>query len=423
MIMMLPWVKGVAHASEPDSHITGEKRIPKALVRLGHQNEFALLVEKKSQQLFIYNNDFSLIKVISVTTGMQQGDKERSGDKRTPEGIYFFSAIKEDEELLPKYGIMALTLNYPNVIDARENKRGYGIWLHATDQPARAFKQFDTLGCVVVVNEDMIEISKYVSMETTPIVIEDEIRYASDASRQQLEKAMSDLVSQWKNAWQTKNIEKYISLYSERFKFDGMNKTEWKQYKQKLNRRYSRIDVTVTDLDIILHDDYAVVVFIQRYQSNMFKSKGVKRLYMVPENNGWKIIGEEWQEIQHTRPWQIARKYSTAVAELDEKPGVKREQWIKSKNPSHYALQLLGVSNEDQLIGFINKYGLNDKVGYFKTRLNGKEWWVLIYGEYKSMNDAKSATETLPEYLKHPSPWVRTYKSIQQTIDQSKQIN
>lgn len=397
--------------------------VPRSLIDLGLEGGYALLVEKKSQQLFIYNSNYSLVKVISVTTGMRPGDKERSGDKRTPEGIYFFSEIKEDKELLPKYGIMALTMNYPNLMDERAHKRGYGIWLHATDQPARAFKQFDTLGCVVVVNEDMMEISKYVTLETTPIIIENEIPYIRETRKMALQHQLAGLVKNWQNAWQGKKLDRYMALYSSRFRCDGMDKQQWRQHKKKLNRRYSRIDVNVENLNILMHEDYAVAVFIQQYKSNMFKSRGIKRLYLVPESDTWKIIDEEWAEIQRTRPWQVAQQYRHVIDGLNEKPDIKRESWIKSKNPSHYALQLLGVSSEEQLLSFINRYGLNDKVGYFKTLHNGKDWYVLIYGEFKSAGEARNATQTLPSYLKHPAPWIRTFKSIQLTIDQTTGMN
>ena len=420
--ILIVWMAIPSYAASPQS-LPKEKLVPRSLIDLGHKDGYALLVEKKSQQMFIYNSKYSLIKVISVTTGMQRGDKERSGDKRTPEGIYFFSEIKEDRELLPKYGIMALTMNYPNLMDERANKRGDGIWLHATDQPARAFKQFDTLGCVVVVNEDMMEISKYVTLETTPIIIEEEIPYIRETQKKAVQHQLVDLVKNWRNAWQEKNIERYIALYSNNFICDGMDKQQWRQYKNKLNRRYSRIDVNVENLNIFMHQDYAVAVFIQQYKSNMFKSRGIKRLYLVPENDTWKIIDEEWTEIQHIRPWQIAQQYRHVIDGVSEKPDIKRESWIKSKNPSHYALQLLGVSSEEQMLSFINKYGLNDKVGYFKTLHNGKDWYVLIYGEFRSAGEAKNATQTLPSYLKHPAPWIRTFKSIQLTIDQTTGMN
>lgn len=410
-----------------------EKRVPRDLIRIGHSNGHALLVEKKSQQLFIYDSRLSLVKKFNVTTGRRKGDKERNGDKKTPEGIYYFSEIKKDEALLPQYGVMAIVMNYPNVVDQRESNDGDGIWLHATDQPARAFKQFDTLGCVVALNKDVLEISKYIKLDMTPIIIEDEVSYISEASRINFEKHLKDLVYKWRDAWQNKDIEKYMALYSERFIFGNMNKKAYRAHKEKLNRRYDKIEVIVDNMSILIHREYTIVSFFQWYRSNMFKISGMKRLYFFPENDTFKIIGEEWRELDlKDPPPQLVRKEHpvTVTLPVKEPPaavtlpvrektqtGVNLETWVRSRNPSHYALQLLGVSSEDKIVSFINQHGLRGKAGFIKTIRDGKEWFVLIYGEYANMKEARSGVEALPDYLKNPSPWIRTFKSIQQSMD------
>ena len=99
-----------------------------------------ILVEKSTQKLYLYDRDYKIVREFHVTTGQRPGDKKKIGDLRTPEGVYFFTVVKDDSELLPEYGVMALPINYPNLIDTVLRKGGNGIWLHATDQPTRPLK-------------------------------------------------------------------------------------------------------------------------------------------------------------------------------------------------------------------------------------------------------------------------------------------
>ena len=52
-----------------------------------------ILVEKSSQKVFIYffDGDYRIVSTYGCATGENPGDKQVSGDKRTPEGIYFFT--------------------------------------------------------------------------------------------------------------------------------------------------------------------------------------------------------------------------------------------------------------------------------------------------------------------------------------------
>ncbi len=114
-----------------------------------------LLVDKSKQDLYLYKYDgrFHRIKTYDCTTGANLGDKRETGDLKTPEGIYFFTDVWEETDLIRRYGKMeaaqygvrAFNTNYPNVIDKQNNKNGYGIWLHASDKPERIKQPYDTI--------------------------------------------------------------------------------------------------------------------------------------------------------------------------------------------------------------------------------------------------------------------------------------
>ncbi len=52
---------------------------------------------------------------------------------------------------------------------------------------------------------------------------------------------------------------------------------------------------------------------------------------------------------------------------------------------------------------------------YQATR-NGKPWYVVIYGQYKSIQAARSAAKNLPDTLANMDSWAKKYQSVQQEL-------
>lgn len=122
-----------------------------------------LLVVKSARQLQLLSRGVPL-KTYRVSLGKQpRGPKEREGDKRTPEGLYWVDWRKISE----RYNL-ALHLSYPNPKDmakAREAgvEPGGMIMIHGTpaseDYPEWYFQSLDwTDGCIALKNDDMREL-------------------------------------------------------------------------------------------------------------------------------------------------------------------------------------------------------------------------------------------------------------------------
>ncbi|KPD03739.1 inner membrane bile resistance protein [Moellerella wisconsensis ATCC 35017] len=84
---------------------------------------------------------------------------------------------------------------------------------------------------------------------------------------------------------------------------------------------------------------------------------------------------------------------------------------------TNYTLQLSSASRSDTLNAFAKQNKLTDYTVY-KTVRNGQTWYVLIHGNYRSVNEAKNAIATLPSAVQAKKPWVRNMKQVQQ--DQKK---
>lgn len=99
-------------------------------------------------------------------------------------------------------------------------------------------------------------------------------------------------------------------------------------------------------------------------------------------------------------------------ADTATKP-INNIQTILNADPHHYTLQLIGVSNEQKLTEFIKTNRLKGKVMYVHTYRNGKDWYTLIYGDYKTSQAAQAAIQKLPQTVQDQDPWPRTIASVQ----------
>ncbi len=128
----------------------------------------------------------------------------------------------------------------------------------------------------------------------------------------------------------------------------------------------------------------------------------------------------------------VVKTVTPATIPQENKPAVAKVVPTKSKviySPQnqkllalpaeHYTLQLIGLSNKKALQDFIDNNGLNKKAIYYQSRLQNKEWYVLLYGDYVSQLEAKKALEQLPPAVRKENPWVRSIASVQATIQKN----
>jgi murein L,D-transpeptidase YafK len=269
-----------------------------------------ILVEKSTHKLHIFENAQTipkLVKTYSMATGKFKGDKTANGDHKTPEGIYTFNEFLSKDELLRRhgkyaeiYGSGAFPMNYPNLIDARLGKTGGGIWLHSTDNDNRIQKGLDSRGCVVVQNQDLKDISEYIEIDNTPIIVVQDITYLAEPTWQRNRKDISDAVSKWSTAWAEKDFETYISSYDEKLFHDNSKGSyaSYKTYKKSVFARPDKPSIKFDFISVMVNEEYAVVTLQQDYRSAIINDMGRKTLYLKKDlNYDWKIVGELWSKI------------------------------------------------------------------------------------------------------------------------------
>ncbi|NPA51855.1 MAG: L,D-transpeptidase family protein, partial [Aquificae bacterium] len=289
------------------------KGFPENIVYLP-PNSYVLVVDKSLQTLFVYKTDFDkkihLFNYYPATTGQKFGEKLKTGDRKTPRGIYFFNRFKSRTQLSnnPLYGEGAFVTDYPNLVDRLLKKNGYGIWLHGTDTKDRFLKPFQTKGCVVVENKKIKELKKIISVNQTPIIIEDKVKFVKDNSK--LKNIILNKLYQWKESWEQKDVATFFSLYHRDFRTGkNLNITKRAFVKSKKYRilKKRKINVNIADLKILyMKDGYkdkdlVVTHFLQHYKGDSYQDFGIKKLYWIGEGKNFKIIGEEFIKLKQPK--------------------------------------------------------------------------------------------------------------------------
>lgn len=99
-------------------------------------------------------------------------------------------------------------------------------------------------------------------------------------------------------------------------------------------------------------------------------------------------------------------------------PAIAKKIQTKSQKKAatipHYSLQLMGSHDLNALRTLVKSKGLQKDIRLVHTINKGQDWYVLVYGHYKTLYQAKQAKRRSPQAIRHFKPWVRNMKATQQ---------
>ncbi|MGH8220586.1 MAG: L,D-transpeptidase family protein [Steroidobacteraceae bacterium] len=134
-----------------------------------------VVVRKSLRRLYLMRGN-TVLRSYKVALGLNPvGQKERSGDFRTPEGRYHLTRRNPRSDYF-----LSIQVSYPNDADLRRAQRhrweaGGSIMIHGLpnhlSRPPQYYEKYDwTDGCIAVSDSDMLEIW-LMTRENTPIDI------------------------------------------------------------------------------------------------------------------------------------------------------------------------------------------------------------------------------------------------------------
>ena len=275
--------------------------VPANLLEIG-EHDTIIVADLEPGRLYVYGNEEGMPKLITdyyLTIGEKGYGKQIEGDLKTPIGIYQIISSIADSKLPDLYGSGAFPVNYPNKVDKWRKRTGYGIWMHGTPSATYARAPWASEGCFVLSNADFVHISDYVSVpERTPVVLAEKIEWLTIEELLERKQKLLDVIEQWRQDWQSLDVEKYASHYNPRlFQFGKNSFKKWKKQKSEtlVEKEFIEVDIAVEELfSYPGEQDMFVVRFKQDYNSNNFQGSSTKQQYWQKNRQGqWQIVYED----------------------------------------------------------------------------------------------------------------------------------
>jgi murein L,D-transpeptidase YafK len=287
------------------------QKYPAVLARLDNNYNYALVIDLSKSRLYVFENTASkpsLVEDFFVSMGRAGSGKVNEGDLKTPMGVYFVQSYISATQLEDKYGAGAYPINYPNAWDRINGKTGHGIWLHGTRSGTYNRPVLASEGCVVLPNDDLIEVGSYIDLKSTPVLIGENLQWLSEEEWSTHQALVNQIHLQWKSDWESLDVEEYLSHYSKRFTNGKKKFSHWADHKRRVSKHKTFVQVDLSNVSLLMHpnEDVMVATFQQSYSSDNFTSQSWKRQYWNKEPDGeWRIVFED--EITPPASPQLAR--------------------------------------------------------------------------------------------------------------------
>lgn len=294
--------------------------VPASLLKLS--SGFAVFVDKKQQKLYVFQSiNGGLEKVFEApcSTGKVQGPKSVEGDAKTPNGIFFATRFATLPDSTSTYGSMVFYLDYPNLFDKRAFRNGDNIWIHGTNKPLQPNQ---SNGCVALRNQDIENLSRYIYLGKTPVIIEESIKWVAQKDRQPEVEDLERMARQWAKTLVDVDWSANNSLYLQEGLEPASQRKALIQKAAQLKTAKWHFDVSPHDMTICKIDNLAVIMFDQvlSLKSPDNVQGSYVRLYLEKYANGWFIV-ENLKPAPKKEPVVVAKRGNDTAARTEAAAG------------------------------------------------------------------------------------------------------
>lgn len=273
-----------------------EGYVPSQFLKMAPQTRSAMAIDASRSRLYFFENTGSGLQLKAdyyVSVGKAGISKSQEGDQRTPLGVYFVSSHLDRRTLTDFYGVGALTLNYPNVLDVRRGKSGSGIWLHGTPptQFSRAPRATD--GCLVLSNPDIRFLIDNISVRNTPVVVASQLVWKSPKQLEEPAAAFASSLESWRQAKVSGDLKRTLSYYTPDFSSYGKTLDQFTPLLKAEMKAMKGRNLELKNLSYFQWSDSAETMVVSFGEVTAGKRTGTpKRQYWVRSSKEWKIFFE-----------------------------------------------------------------------------------------------------------------------------------
>jgi murein L,D-transpeptidase YafK len=274
--------------------------VPAYILQMPTSVKTVLIAETDAATLHRYENGESGLhseNTQKMSVGQNGVAKQRMGDRRTPLGIYFILEELDTSNLHEKYGPVAFPLDYPNAWDQRNERTGYGIWIHGVAPNSGPRPERDTDGCISLPNEELLLLKNFLTPLQTPVIVTRKIRRAGRAEINAQRDLLLRALESWVSSYREGNWHRFLSLYSKDFTYRDMNIEEWSAFRVRTVTNRPVLDFSADDV-MLLADPEEPGLYLSRFRQTITESERkvvtTKRLYWrVNSAGGAQIVAED----------------------------------------------------------------------------------------------------------------------------------
>lgn len=141
-------------------------------------------------------------------------------------------------------------MNYPNELDRRLGKTGYGIWLHGTERKYYSRPPLDSEGCVVLPNIDLSKVDDYLQPGKTPVIVTENVEWLDEQQWSGLHDGIMQAIETWRSDWESGDVDRYLSHYADDFWSKRENLSSWQKRKRRIatSKKYQRVELNELSL-------------------------------------------------------------------------------------------------------------------------------------------------------------------------------
>ena len=300
MIRLLLLLVLAASSAAAGSASADKTLLPAYLLQVPATVRTVLIAETETATLHRYEFDSNGLQSSSqvyMSIGQNGPGKQRSGDRRTPLGIYFANDVLDTSRLHEKYGPIAFPLDYPNAWDDRNERTGDGIWIHGVvagggQRPAR-----DTDGCIALPNAELLELQEFLQLLHTPVIITRNLQMVESATLAATRERLNAALQTWVDSYLAGDWHRYLGLYASQFEYRGLDRDEWSSYRVRSGNTRRLRDFAIDDVTL-LNDPEDETLFLSRFRQTIVDDAGrivtIKRLYWrLHEDGQLRIVAED----------------------------------------------------------------------------------------------------------------------------------
>jgi murein L,D-transpeptidase YafK len=279
--------------SDSPSSVSGRvEKIPDSIISL--TSGYVIVVDKQQQKIYVFKKNGAFTKVFEApcSTGKNSGGKQIEGDAKTPVGIFFVTRIARNPGPPETYGSLALPLDFPNLTDQSAGRQGTNIWIHGTTNPLLPFQ---SNGCVVLRDQDIIDLEKFIHLQKTPVIISESVNWVFENEQTQVHKdELKSVLQAWNQAFRKGDLEALDALYLAGTEIKNKKRSDLVRRINQMQKAVPHFTLEPRDVSILQHNDSAVILFdqITAIQPDNSFSGFYNRLTLQKVNNRWHIIDE-----------------------------------------------------------------------------------------------------------------------------------